>query len=153
MDTTIDVADDTDAQAEDGADDTIPPDEGVGDAMPPDAGDDDTAGPANACLNESDQALLEGGDDAVKQQATDCAIECINQSDRQTCTAECTADNTDVSDQCAACYSDVPLCMLDNCLNTCLMDPNSESCIGCQEQNGCFAAFNDCAGFDFISEQ
>lgn len=149
----VTVPEDTLADAPSDAVADIPDDVPVNDdTTATDVEEDNTLPPEGACLNQSDQDLIDADETGIKTQTTTCAMDCISLPEPVTCSADCLVTNTGLSSACALCYAAEQDCMFDQCLSPCMTDPSSENCIGCQYDSGCFSSFKTCSGFEFISE-
>ena len=160
-DIAVDVADDATCDASPDAADVVPeiladafaespPDVPSGDdTQSSDISNDDAITPQDACLNLDDQDVVDADEAGIRSKTVSCSMDCVSSPAPIACSTECLVTETGLSSACASCYALEQACVFEHCLSTCLTDPNSESCLGCQQDN-CFDAFNECAGFDFI---
>ncbi len=145
-DSAADVDGDPDGVAGDAADAVgadIPEDVGPVDVVADQGADVVSAG---FCSNEDDQSIILGDAVAVDTVARDCYLECMGKPEPLTCNTDCIATNTGLSSDCAGCYTSRFECAAVNCLMVCTQDFGAEACLSCQEEYGCTASFQDCAG-------
>jgi len=106
----------------------------------------DTTMPTDACINDDDRAIIEGGEVDIQGEATTCGLGCITNPDPVGCSAPCVAEATGLSLECSTCYAFMIDCTIDNCLGVCAADPGGETCVACLEDAGCISALNECTG-------
>ena len=98
---------------------------------------------ADACVNDSDLALVCA--DAWNDAITACATTAGGQGPA---TSTCLQEEGASAD-CADCYGDVTMCIFTNCVlaggQACIM-PDSQACLDCREDAGCEAALSACTG-------
>lgn len=88
----------------------------------------------NAAAGECAQAcFIQHGNDM--QALIACAFQCVKQG-----------STIEPSDACLSCYLTAVLCAQQNCLEECLADTGSSSCIQCRAEEGCTGDFLDCSG-------
>ncbi len=116
--------------------------------------------PQNKCLNESDEAALDGtfGDDneTASEIAKTCGLACFQQqgiSVTNECVVDCMRPAMDgaVSDECLSCFGVSVICTTQNCALVCAADPSSDRCVSCQcggNSRGinCYDAYTACSG-------
>ena len=102
-----------------------------------------TAPVTDACIGESDQAIITDPTKDVVGNTGTCGSGCLGQPD--TCTADCLVTATGLSSDCAGCYAASFGCAVVNCALQCF-DPTTPECAQCQIDSGCTAAFEACAG-------
>jgi hypothetical protein len=106
--------------------------------------DTDTDSDADgACDNADDLAII--GDADMSTTLYDCVVACIEDPDPEACGITCIAADTGLSDDCAACYSALAVCIVASCADECTADPTSTECQSCTETS-CGADFEACAG-------
>lgn len=104
------------------------------------------------CTNDTDLAIIEGGEVDPTGVAGDCGLNNIAAADPRTCATFCVKDGTDLSSGCSSCYAATVACAINNCLAQCAADPGSADCQTCRDDNGCTAAFYACSGLPEPSE-
>ena len=72
----------------------------------------------------------------------DCALECVKGGPK-----------LDPGNSCLSCYLSSVLCAQQNCLNECLADTGSATCIACRADAGCTDAFLECSGLPDPADQ
>jgi len=120
-----------------------------GDSWPLDAAADvasDVAVTEGACVNEADFAIVSGDISSIQATAVSCYMDCSSLPEVESCMADCIATAKGISSPCAMCFASQTTCMAVNCIMQCVGDPQSGECLGCQEENGCTAAFATCSG-------
>lgn len=109
----------------------------------------------DACQDDADYAYLTStqddgltGREQARLDATDCGLSCLSQCEPDKCAVKCMLEKRGVplSSTCSSCYGDIVLCTTDKCIKRCISDPKAEDCKACQEEKGCQAAFDTCAG-------
>jgi hypothetical protein len=134
-------------QGDPGSGDPGQGDPGSGDPGQGDPGGGDNGG-QGACMNGPDLTIIEAqGQDALVSEAATCAQGCFLNPDRVTCIAECVSTNTGLSMPCSMCFGGIADCVIDNCLSSCISDPQSQECLDCTNQN-CMPGFETCSGLD-----
>lgn len=120
--------------------------------------DSDSNGPIqlepDQCQNEEDLDWLhselepgETGRDFARDKAGDCGLGCISHSQPDDCAIRCMKDQgVELTDGCAGCYGHIVLCTINDCLQQCIDDPQSDICYDCQEDKGCNDEFYACTG-------
>ncbi|MEE2835060.1 MAG: hypothetical protein VYB65_03465 [Myxococcota bacterium] len=116
--------------------------------------------PQNKCLNEADEAALDGtfgeANETASEVAKRCGLACFQQqgiSVTNECVVDCMRGETDgaVTDECLSCFGVSVICTTQNCALVCAADPNSDGCIACQcggntRGVNCFDAYSNCSG-------
>jgi len=97
----------------------------------------------DACINETDAAILDAQDIAAAAQQA--AMACLSSPDIGACTVEGLMDETGLSAGCAGCYGGQVVCVFENCIAQCAVAPDSSECQTCQADN-CLQAFEECSG-------
>ena len=135
---------DTTGTEDTGTEDTGTEDTGTEETGTEDTGTEDTGEPptGDACVGGSDSAILETQD--VSAAALTCALGCIGQDEG--CVEKCVWESTGLSTGCAQCVGELANCGLSNCVAQCAADPGAADCLACQQESGCFTAFEECAG-------
>ncbi len=103
------------------------------------------AAPQGVCLNEADLMLAEGNLEALNAEAQQCALAFSSIANGAALTVACIQEYTDLSGPCATCFAEAKFCMMQKCLDTCMVDPSSEPCLECQNQE-CAPTFETCSG-------
>lgn len=130
--------------------DCPPPDPVCGDGACDDGEDPETCPDdcdvPGACVGAEDTAALAAG--APGDVVTECFQECLFSAEGSIpCVQQCIAEGAGLTDGCAACYAEGVKCLFELCPGECLFGNDAtEACLSCQEDNGCFAAFDDCSG-------
>ena len=139
-DTTVEDTGTADTTVDTGTDTTG---EDTGTATTVDTGTD-TGGPTtDLCQNEADQAIVDAG--GVTDAAQSCGLGCLGDADPGSCSADCVATETGLSNACAGCYAGVVVCSIENCLAPCAANPDSDACTSCQQTN-CLPEYYACTG-------
>ena len=116
--------------------------------------------PQNKCLNDSDEAALDGTFGANNETASEiakaCGLSCFQQqgiSVTNACVVDCMRPAMDgaVSDECLSCFGVSVICTTQNCALVCAADPSSDGCVSCQcggNSRGinCYEAYTACSG-------
>lgn len=107
---------------------------------------------ANACLNESDMAMVCDPNFGTNYVGP-CATTALGQG---AATSTCLQEDAGLSEPCADCYGDVTQCTFDNCVagdggsldGPCAPpnEPDSAGCLACRDSAGCDAAGDACTG-------
>ena len=125
-------------------------------------------GPIDQCANPSDMAAriapycveppftTELDTWSSEQIGSQCGVECAFNADRAKCNEDCIQRHTDnaFSDECVSCIVQTILCASKHCLNECLSDPLSTTCLECRcgnnfpDNKNCVADFDLCTGLD-----
>lgn len=104
------------------------------------------AGLTNACTNEADLAIIEGGTVVPTDVAGGCGLNNLGAGDARACALHCVAQGTELSLECSSCYAATVACAIINCVGQCAADPGSAECQTCRDENGCTAEFYACSG-------
>ncbi|MBK8259331.1 MAG: hypothetical protein IPK82_42590 [Polyangiaceae bacterium] len=94
-----------------------------------------------ACTNDADLAIVQDPNKPIADAVNDCAQMNFGQEPG---TLNC-IKGLGLSDGCAQCFDDTVQCVVMNCLNQCLSDPNSQACTDCRAQF-CDGPFAMCSG-------
>lgn len=97
---------------------------------------------ATTCQNEMDCPVVVDG--TARMTAGVCGQGCLGEE--ESCAIDCITNEIDISPDCATCYAQTVQCSVENCLEECLADTESDECKLCQVQSGCREAFNTCSG-------
>ncbi len=146
-DVAMDAVLDADGQILEIADDAvtdIPGDSGLPDVAADVVSDAPEAD--GACVNDDDLAIVSGDIASVRTSSLTCYLNCGSLPDMESCRADCIMTTTGISSSCAACFDAGTECMVVNCMMPCMADSQSQECLGCQEDTGCFTAFAACSG-------
>ena len=95
-----------------------------------------------ACANDADLGILNETDPVPIAQLCLMESDCGNDP---ACISRCIAEESGISGECAACYGDLAVCALRNCVADCVLDPGGPDCIPCLEEH-CMLDFEACAG-------
>ncbi len=109
------------------------------------AGETCTAGICStpgACTNAQDEDVFATTD--VAAEIGDCAPGCTFAGDKAACGAECMVQ-IGMTQGCAECFGGTVACVFENCTLACIAGA-TQGCLDCQEDNGCFTEFEECAG-------
>lgn len=102
--------------------------------------------PTGKCAAAADLDVICAND--VGGVARTCGSACFQSGGTQDCTSACVKQtiNPSVSEPCLSCYSAALKCTIENCVEACVANSSSPSCVACQQQKGCLALFYSCSG-------
>jgi hypothetical protein len=104
------------------------------------------AGLTDACTNEADLAIIEGGTVDPTGVAGGCGLNNLGAGDARACALHCVEQGTELSLECSSCYAATVACAIINCVGQCAADPGSAECQACRDDSGCTAEFYACSG-------
>jgi hypothetical protein len=103
-----------------------------------------TAQPQDACANQFDLAILPTLD--FEGLVTTCLLSCWTD---EACLSGCVQQETGLSAGCSHCLGAAGICVAENCLNDCLMDPTGLACQDCALDT-CGPGFEECSGVPLV---